>query len=405
MELGSDGKISWSCDAISIPMMMVSGSLTALYDIGPTNLSKPVMAQKLDSSDYLVVDSGNDRVLRITRSGEVTWAVKSFNDDLKHLLRSGEPLKLRAPADAMMWNEYEKVDGQWYYVVHCLVVDSGNFRILDIVDRYLSNDQYQILGPMIPDAMGRPTHQLNWVSYTSYKDKSFTFNSAQLVKGPTRQDIWASVANYGLGTSTSPSDPNSTGALGGAIVQMKYRESDGDYGWNYFQSDQVIAQLTTLTEGGNKIALSGPRYFQVLNQTVPSLLICDTSAVYITGADNSITAKLTDEEYRNLGRKVIDQLNSAVLTNVVVPIPFHPQRAQMLPNGHILITNGFAGRIFDPEKSKFTGEILETDGALSTIYWYAPDIWKVTPANGGGFLQKLLNAPNLDQPTCAQRLF
>jgi len=401
LEIGGDGKVAWACDS-------VSGS-------NPMPLNKPLVAQKFSASDYLVVDSGNDQVIRMDRGGQVTWSLKDF-DDPKNLLRSGEPRTLKNPSDARVWGEFEKSGTDWFYVSHCLIADTGNFRVLDVTDTYEATDDGQIKTKLADRNLdGRPDyHELNWVSSTTYKDKRFAFNSVQLIRGSGNlggtqvevNQIWASVGNYGLGTAATPDLPESTGGgqLGGAILSMKYREQSGPFQWNYLTDAEVTGQLTSLNDGGTRVALSGPTYFAVLDSTLPRLLICDSSAVYVTeGPTGNITWKLTGDDYAALSRTVTNSTNNQPLGNQHIPIPFSPQRAQMLPNGRLLIVNSYAGQVRDDLRNKFVGEVFEVDDKKTQIYWYAPEMW--FDPDTGVLVQKMPNAPNLDQPTCAQKLF
>lgn len=423
MEIGNDGKVAWSCDSVIEPTPLSGTGGNTLYGVSSSSLSKPLVAQKLGGSDYLIVDSGNNRILRIDRGGQVIWSCNQFTDSYRNALKSGEPKKLKSPGDAIMWSEFERVDDNLFYVIHCLAADSGNFRIVDIVNRFNVNDKMQILDPVNPDPNGKPINELNWVSRTTSKDKKFTYNSLKLIRGLAKiagadaevNQIWASLSNFGLGTGHDPLEKGSTGGgqLGGAIVSMKYRENIGDFEWDYLDGSELTGQLTTLNDGGKKVALSGPTYFDVLDSTMPKLLICDSSAVYVTeGQTGNITWKLTAAQYANLPRTITAKNlatgQQATLSNIVVPIPFSPYRAQMLPgNQRLLIVNSYAGPMTDPLRCKFTGEIFEVDVDvdvdLNYIHWYTPDIWREDP--NGVFIQKLKNSSNLDQPTCVQRLF
>ncbi|MEN6371498.1 MAG: DUF4159 domain-containing protein [Armatimonadota bacterium] len=429
LEVGTDGKVSWSCDSVSEYAPLSGSGTGTIYGATSQPLNKPLVAQKYNGSDYLVVDSGNDRILRIDRGGQIAWSCTVFDDSFRSLLRSGEPKKLESPSDAIMWSEFEKIDGNWYYLNHCMVADSGNFRILDIVDRYYANASRQILGPVKTDSNGRPIHQLNWISRTTDRDKRFTYNSVKLISGVDKSSgsniyinqVWASLSNYGLGTANDLVKTESTGGgqLGGAIVAMKYREGAGDFQWTYDDNSVIVSQLTTLTaSNGSKVALSGPTYFDALDSTLPRLLICDSSAVYVVeGSDGKIIWDLTAKEYAALSRKItkVNTVNGeeSTLDNVVVPVPFMPYRAQMLPNNRILIVNSYAGQIGDLFRSKFNGEVFEVDyhrdSSPNYIEWYTPDIWRNDPtadnSDLGPYTQKMKNSSNLEQPTCVQRLF
>ena len=416
LELGADGKVAWSCDAVFEPKLAAGVVTTTpgenVYGIESKSLNKVMVAQKFGPSDYLVVDSGNDRVLRIDRGGQVTWSLTSFTDP-RGLLRSGEPKSIKDPVDARMWSEFEYQDDTLYYVIHTLVVDKGNFRIVDIIDRYTTGANGQIGGPANPDSYGKATHELNWVSSTTYRDRHYSFNSVQLVRtagnlgGQTAEfnQIWASLDNFGLGSSGIPGSTSSAGGTrtGGAIVSMKYRQSAGPFKWDYMDGE-VIGQLSTVNVGGVQTPLAGTRYFAIINPSGPNgpiIIVCDGSAIYeVSGTD--VTWRLTEDDYRNLMRTVTNGDDQS-RERMKLDIPFQPQRVQVLPNGRLLVVNSYAGPTRDPSMPKFVGEVFEIDRGKTEIYWYAPDIW-VYPSSGEK-LQKMKNAPNLDQPTCAQRLY
>lgn len=412
LEVGDDGRVYWACDSV-YELKEAAGVIGAspYYGVQPQSLDKPYVAQKYSPSDYLVVESGSDRVIRMDRGGQVMWSLKRFDDSFKNLLRSGEPKTLSGPTDARMWGEFENIGGKWYYMSHCLIVDTGNFRILDVVDRFEANAKAEILGPVNPDAEGRPIHELNWVSRTTYREKRLSFSSVQLVTGadsngkPISQ-IWASISNYGL-TGVQPDSPLTPGGghLGGAIARLKYRESTAPYEWNYLDGS-IDAQLTSLTDPvGKPVALSGPTYFAVLNPIGPKLLICDSSTIYETqNPTGDIVWSFNATDYANLARKI--NVDGKVVSGFKLKIPFMPQRAQVLPGGNrVLIVNSYAGRSQDPKLLKFVGEVFEIDKDKSKpqIYWYTPEMHKDSVS--GEIMQRMKNAPNLDQPTCAQRLF
>lgn len=424
LEIGSDGNVSWSCDSAIEGQDLTGGSApsstAANVAVKSRDLSKPLVAQKFSAADYLVVDSGNDRVIRMDRGGMVEWSISQFDDSYKNLLRSGAPTKLKSPSDALMWSEFEKVGDDWFFLNHCLIADTGNFRIVDIVDRFAANDKWQILGPIKVGTDGKIIHELNWVSDTTYKDKQFSFNSIQIVHGkgiPGDPDalvdqVWASASNYGLGTASDPTLTKSTGGgqLGGAILSMTYRQSAAPYEWDYSGTGIVTGQLTTLDDGGISVVLSGPTYFSVLNSDPMELLICDSSAVYWTQG-TTVYRKITESMYQWLTRDVTNaENNNTIMDNVTAPIPFSPRRAQMLPNGRLLIANAYAGSMYNQERSKFTGEVFEVgdiqnggNDTFNHIFWYAPHM-TLYPTKGR-WVQKMPNAPNLDQPTCVQKLF
>jgi hypothetical protein len=133
-----------------------STSLTALFtssDPGVPDTSQgPVAApltriqqhSDLANESYLIADTGNNRCVESNAAGKAVWELTDFQDPF-NMIPAGEPLKLAAPMDVQRWVERERAQvtdptsGQQVtddlYVVHTLVADTGNFRILEIVDK------------------------------------------------------------------------------------------------------------------------------------------------------------------------------------------------------------------------------------------------------------------------------
>jgi len=110
--------------------------------------SRPTVARRVGLNDLLIVDTGNNRVVQIDRGGSVVWEVHRLFNDLG-LLRPGDPLTLNEPTDVQHWTEFLNnfqvsavADGTTYtysgpaYVVHYLISDTGNFRVIELIDAY-----------------------------------------------------------------------------------------------------------------------------------------------------------------------------------------------------------------------------------------------------------------------------
>jgi hypothetical protein len=112
--------------------------------------ARPTVARRINTSDFLVVDTGNNRIVQVDHGGNVAWEVNRLFDDFKQLTRPGDPLTLNEPTDCLYWTEFVSNLNQWFaqmgtnytygglpgYVVHYLIADTGNFRIIEMVDVY-----------------------------------------------------------------------------------------------------------------------------------------------------------------------------------------------------------------------------------------------------------------------------
>ena len=463
IEVDGAGEISWSLDAIAWPAVTPkNGDPRMPYKSGPIN--KPSKVRYTGTGEMLLVNSGADQVCRIDKSGRVRidgvgvgnngnyirWIYDKFVDP-KHLLRSGQPLQIQAPTDALLWQEVEPLSGTNNTpaaTVHCLIADSGNHRIVDLVYRLVGGlltkyDGTSIAGddPDYHDATsGFVLPELNWVSKTDSTNEQYTYNCLQLVlsqrSGHFCQDIWASCPNYSatgsavgsqvnLPPDVAGSAPSGVAGLGGAIFALAYRWRDtgtpqtGPGQWQYTfptgapETGTIVARCDRIRYNGQVIPMACPRFFQVVDfPEGRSMLICDNYGVYqadIQADPNTppVVANnhIWDQQYRALARLQIPNSSTmAPLQNV----PLLASSVQLLPNKRWLIANSYAGT--DPQfNNKFNGEVFEYDfsalgSGLSPITWYSPKL-QVTGSNGPNLFWKQVmdNSYIPEQPRSALR--
>jgi len=200
VEFDPTGNLSWSMDSTQQPSPENSAALYGGGTITPGSstsvpLNRPSTVTQLGSGDYLIADTGNNRIVQVDRTGSVlsqfvdpnghplvtsadgslTTEISSFSDPLG-LLPVGQPLTLNHPNSVVTWETYEydnsPYSGNGYINainVHYLIADTGNNRILDIVDRYTASNLEQIENAPYYWTISSPSdyHYLNWVSHTS----------------------------------------------------------------------------------------------------------------------------------------------------------------------------------------------------------------------------------------------
>lgn len=231
---------------------VLSGMSEARDDTAERALNHPAAGSiaghfSSDGQATLFADTGNHRVVAVDRAGQVVWEAREVYDFM-NLLPQGEyevvselrrPLvpftdlnrdnqpdlftatgtvrvsKLQTPADARSWVTYETDgDGQRIKVWHTLIADSGNYRVMEIVDKWVWNaagqrwDRYRLTDP----AHGNPYwyHVVVWASQTRarHRDASgqwqmgqnYRYTSAQVVEyaqGYARR-VLCTVSNYAL---------------------------------------------------------------------------------------------------------------------------------------------------------------------------------------------------------------
>lgn len=146
-------------------------------------------------SSYLVADPGNNRVVEFNPAGKTVWDCNQIYDPMDYI-PAGEPLKLSGPMDVQRWVEREIVPGlpQPVYVIHTLIADTGNNRVVEIVDKVQYQNGYY--GPdsfvAIPGQVGsngqpfRWYHVVVWSSQTGTQGMRLRYRTAQRVYWPDR---------------------------------------------------------------------------------------------------------------------------------------------------------------------------------------------------------------------------
>ncbi len=468
MEMDGAGEIKWSVDTIIWPAAKPTGPNTPpSTTAGPVN--KPSRAKYLPNGDLLVVNTGANQVCKIDKSGTVgfagalhavksgstttnvtahyRWMYDKFTDP-KTMLRPGQPTQLSGPTDAIFWQEYEKDPGgtTMMLVYHCLIADSGNHRVVDLIYRFNIDKNGNPVGLTSADSPGvQPDPstgfylpELNWVSFTDSTNERFNYECLQKLPNPDGTEfIWAAVSNYR--TDIVPVDKSQTQGLGGAIVALGYRSrADRTSPWSYggTQSGRIVAACDRIDAGGIK-PLAGPRYFQVIDRpggVYPQgryLIICDNYGVYEAGplgggADPLVRRTLHDADYRLFMRDVEDlETGNAASEQIQLRIPLVATSVQELPNGNWLITNGYSGVKTNPtdpiNPPTFGGEVFEVSWnpgfTPDRIEWCSPNLYcectVIDPGTGSKqyvpiddrWKQKVSNGQTLQQPKSAIRQY
>ncbi|MCC6727822.1 MAG: DUF4159 domain-containing protein [Chthonomonadales bacterium] len=190
LEVNAAGEAVWAADGTRA-YAVVGGALTdftapqspvvgsGLPAVQKVAFSRPSVARRIGANGILVVDTGNNRVVQIDRGGFVQWEVSRLQDTWKGLLRPGDPLSLNEPTDCSYWTDFQPdlsvfSSGRYTlpavqgYIIHYLIADSGNFRVIELVDMY--------------DVNGRPlmTREVNFVSSTlARQGKRYRYRSVQ----------------------------------------------------------------------------------------------------------------------------------------------------------------------------------------------------------------------------------
>lgn len=261
LEVNAAGDVVWSCDGTRSrgiaggdpPLFGVDpvtgnvvvtnpASATGVPAVQKVSFARPTVARRIGINNLLVVDTGNHRVVQIDRGGNVVWEVNRLFDDFKRLLRPGDPLTLNAPTDCSYWTEFNPniqiatvIDNVTYTyagpatIVHYLIADTGNSRVIEVVDVYdPAGRPVQLMSGNTP-APFVMLRQVNFVSATySLEGKKLAYRSAQRVvmrnqdlppawqdpNLPIRALTLAAISNYRLVSPGGPNNPTPINAAG-----------------------------------------------------------------------------------------------------------------------------------------------------------------------------------------------
>jgi len=389
------------------------------------SLSRPNRIYANGSDGYWIVDTGNDRIIRTDRSGRELRTL----DRLK-LAPSWEPegflnnetLKLRGPKDLVVFTSVEPAASNVFarrygaadnranvypfeYWVHYLIADTGNFRMVELVDRYIYDSVTgRTLGPIkvFDPASTNPTTtvtngintftvnetavaQLLWHSPSELSGKQYAYNSIarMFVANPTPHAIYAfgfgnfepGRASFGLDTPGPGQVPDVDVASGlGGVVLFDGSQTQviSDYRlpnlpanifWNdatnSFSSPARPSTARKFT-GVNGVSL---RYVTTAAGPTIGVMVSDNSGIVeliqsVPGAQYDVRWWLPNEAYTAIRR---DNLDVPVGANSK---GFRAMFAKRLDSGEVLVVNGYDGT--DRAGNPLTGEVVLLDGNFDT---------------------------------------
>jgi len=153
----------------------------------PTIGGVTIENSEVSDTAFLVADTGNDRVVELDPRGRAIWELTTFQDPW-NLLPSGEPRRLSRPMDVQRWVDVEIPPGgtPTILVIHTLVADTGNGRVVEIVDKVAWN-RFGAVYATLPgqvDANGAPLlwkRVLVWCSQTNAMGLRLPYRCAQRI--------------------------------------------------------------------------------------------------------------------------------------------------------------------------------------------------------------------------------
>ncbi len=380
-----------------------------------TGLVRPTRAYPVGQSDLLVVDTGGNRVVRISQTGYERRSIASFNLDLNHIpvgWQANSSTNLNAPRDAITYSEYRRLPGSGEevsnqqaveYWVHFLVADSGNKRLVDIVDRFTVDSASGMVGSPVEVNGVAQRGVLVWQSPAALSGKDYVYNSISRVwlAKSGGQGRYVYVAGLG-GTTPARTDvgldtpaPNvlrEERAGNGGVVVFDALNPNQPLVFNQISiPDLSSAQLFNWTSGtwttGNRPAVN-KRLNNIRSVTasavqvsggnaVLAIMVADADGVYESLLDPLATPPTSSASNPDPGSTLPSprwMINSQAFgamrwsgrtsdtpSSTSNPLQFLPSYARRLDTGEVMIVNSYFGRARSAN-TDYKGAVLLLNG-------------------------------------------
>jgi hypothetical protein len=365
-------------------------------------LVRPTRAYTLPGGEMAIVDAGANRVTVVGADGRERRSIARFRLDPNFIptdYPSNAPTDLRSPRDVAIWEQYVSRGAQAVvtdqqpleYWIHYLIADSGNRRLIEVVDRYRVDASGRVLEPIQVD--GTPQlGVLRWHSPAGVSGGNFEYLSVQRVWLPGGTGRFVFVAGVGrdsatranLGLDSAPGGNNTPSNAGnGNVVVFDPLDPRGALVFDRVQTPSLantplwssaLGRLATAQETGDAVLISrrgdGVRPFRSLaSVTARATNIGGNSVLLVMVADGeglvefpigpattvpSASWMLPREAYIGMRR-----LSATALAGRS-PTDFRPTYARRLDSGEVLVVNGYVGRLRNG--NAFAGEVLQIDG-------------------------------------------
>lgn len=373
-------------------------------------LVRPTRAYPVGQNETLIVDTGADRIVRIDAAGREVRSISALSLDPTYRpdgYQANESELLRQPRDVLSYTSYEASpplsNGRpLEYWVHYLIADSGNSRLVELIDRYEVDPATRRIRGVVLDASGnRALGVLWWHSPANVSGKQFAYNGlARVYNQASGRYVYAASiggslpTRVDLGLDTPSTDPrfvreNTTGNGGivlfdgtGTVVvnEIVVPEIGQDVFWNdagvslSFDSPVIPMHAKKLTNV-NSVTM---RYVNSGAGPEIAMMITDATGVYevVQRADPRppgmrdpsgqawvVRWMLPREAYRVIRRLGAPPgqpwLGMPTASN---PRDFRPAYARRLDSGQVLVVNSWSG--LNRGGAPYQGEVLEIEGAV-----------------------------------------
>gem|GEM_PF-3385143 len=294
IEVNHLAQASWALDATQT-QTLVGGTLNGNGAIASAKISlaRPTKATNDTLNTYVVADTGNSRVMQVNKGGIVGWEIHSFNDGM-HFLRPGDAQILNSPTDVQTYTLVgngvisftSPVTGNtfsyngYYYSYHYIIADSGNSRVVELVDVYDANGNVvNVSGPGGNVPLSR---QLIYVSQSvAEQSKALRYRTVQQFQYPAVGTLLAVVADN---TALGGPDPGNTNTVVGQGAVDGNGASVLVFSRSGANSGTLVSKFTALYDPkrNTHTPIAGPTFYQVYAASDGTFhaLLCDANGCY-----------------------------------------------------------------------------------------------------------------------------
>jgi hypothetical protein len=458
LEVDSEGFPTLSMDSTLAgqPYQQPAGNAVTVPAMKATKLVQPTKVYRVSPTELLVVDTGSNRVVRMSRAGFEARSITDFTVDGRHKplgYRPGDSTSLRQPRDVFMLTDFVPTDPKMNpfsvtassgmeYWVHYLIADTGNNRVVELVDRYEADPATRAVLGTVTSGGQQQVGQLLWVSPAAESGKTYAYTAAQRVPTGTvtvngnDYPVYSYVmafgnvsperASYGLDMPNGTVPRETAAGGGGLLVQganrihvvnkLSYYAYDAANGYK-----QVSLPIRDPVSMETRPSLSRPGEFEVLLATADGVFVARMPALPSDASDTwQCSWVMTNDDYA-LGLRGWRGAAAAGGGGHRFPIvggwPLRAAGARWLPNGDVMITNSWSGRLTmggngtDVPASPqfdFFGEVFVVNSGLyqeqgGAYHGWLYDIGDMGPSKIKRSIPPLQDTGGLRQPQFAER--
>ncbi len=394
VEVDTASQVVWSTE--NTQLEFATGSFVPAFAKYP--LTPNARVYRYGENQFIIVEPERNRVAILDRAGEEVRTITGFLPDLipirgegrvigivnlrapdaeqRGLLGSnyvsGMPTMLRNPTDVTVWTEFvpkernpfdlnrARPNTGWEYWIHYTIADTGNNRVVDIVDRFVVDPDTFVIGEPVWDTqLNLPmTGVLYWMTPTVKEGQGYRYVGAQ------RFEYWdgsqprigfatlvQNISARGQDPATEPATPDA-----GMIILQIAENRDGR------AVDRTLYIRKMRLPDGTELPILAPVAIDTSkrslrgNATGLFLLVTTSTGIYelqvpLSGTiDDTLPVSwmFTNEAYslgvrRFLGGNRLQTVDGNPNSPPAQPILFKPRQARYLFIDNLLIVNGYSG--------------------------------------------------------------